>query len=298
MKSITDSVEDETWRRAGPKSQSGRLALRALVKQFVGDQDQARSALSGRRDPRHRSCTTNLIGLGVYMSRLIPDGFLTIRQAAELLAVAMYSGVPDRPIIKQLREKSGFDVADGQAIEDAKSEIWVAVDRTLQTFAVGAKHQTPLKLSAAMSKEIPGFRSSTGGNFGLLRHSNRNHHQFAEWFGRDLTKVSVVFREAEIRQLARTLLRTRRRKAMSAGTTKVGRPSHKIEVKRIIRGVIHARKWNPTQSIKKLTQKVNSKGTWLHPLSDDTVARRLDELYSETGARRFQRVRRNIARRA
>jgi hypothetical protein len=220
------------------------------------------------------------------MSRLIPDGFLTIRQAAELLAVAMYSGVPDRPIIKQLREKSGFDVADGQAIEDAKSEIWVAVDRTLQTFAVGAKHQTPLKLSAAMSKEIPGFRSSTGGNFGLLRHSNRNHHQFAEWFGRDLTKVS------------RTLLRTRRRKAMSAGTTKVGRPSHKIEVKRIIRGVIHARKWNPTQSIKKLTQKVNSKGTWLHPLSDDTVARRLDELYSETGARRFQRVRRNIARRA
>jgi hypothetical protein len=233
------------------------------------------------------------------MSRLIPDGFLTIRQAAEQLAVAMYSGVPDRPIVKQLREKSGFDVADGQAIEDANSKIWAAVDRrTLQTFAVGAKHQTPLKLSAAMSKEIPGLRSSRGGNFGLLRHSNRNHHQFAEWFGRDLTKVSVVFREAEITQLARTLLRTRRRKAMSAGTTKVGRPSHKIEVKRIIREVIGARKWNPTQSMKKLTQRVNSKGTWLHPLSDDTVARGLDELYSETGDRQFQRVRRNIARRA
>jgi hypothetical protein len=41
------------------------------------------------------------------MRRLLPEGFLTIRQAAERLAAAMYGGVPDRPEVASLRRLGG-----------------------------------------------------------------------------------------------------------------------------------------------------------------------------------------------
>jgi len=62
------------------------------------------------------------------MSHLIPGGFLTMRQAADQLAIAMYSGEPDRPVATQQREL-GNDVADGAAVVDAIGRIWAAVDR-------------------------------------------------------------------------------------------------------------------------------------------------------------------------
>ena len=61
------------------------------------------------------------------MSRLVPDGFLTIRQATDKLAVAMYSGIPDRSIVEGFKEL-GIDVADGAANDEAFDEIWAAVD--------------------------------------------------------------------------------------------------------------------------------------------------------------------------
>ena len=51
-----------------------------------------------------------------------------MRQAADQLAIAMYSGEPDRPVATQQREL-GNDVADGAAVVDAIGRIWAAVDR-------------------------------------------------------------------------------------------------------------------------------------------------------------------------
>src|SRR5882757_9451772 len=146
------------------------------------------------------------------MSRLIPDGFLTIRQAAERLVVALYSGVPDRSVVKKVREL-GLDVADGAALDHAVSEIWAAVDRRkLNLFLVGARRDAPLKFSAEMSKGIPLLRSPRGADFNFLRPANPLYPQFVEWFGSDLSTVTVVFREQEIEELARVLLRARRRR--------------------------------------------------------------------------------------
>src|SRR5450830_1451480 len=104
-------------------------------------------------------CTIKQSAAGcLIMGRLIPDDFLTIRQTADEFAVAMYSGLTDRPSIKQHR-RSGFDVADGAAVEEAISKIWAAVDRgTLQAFVVGPSCWNPLKLSARMSQAIPLLR--------------------------------------------------------------------------------------------------------------------------------------------
>src|SRR6476619_4298288 len=103
------------------------------------------------------------------MNRLIPDKFLTIRQAAAKLAVAMYAGKPDRAVVTRARA-SGFDVADGTAIDDATSELWSASDReTIQAFVVGPRIANPLKLPFGMSEGIPALRSPRGGDFSFLR---------------------------------------------------------------------------------------------------------------------------------
>jgi hypothetical protein len=230
------------------------------------------------------------------MSRLIPDGFLTIRQAAERLVVAMYSGVPDRAVVQNLRE-SGLDVADGPPLDDAISEVWAAVDKgKIDLFLVGARGDAPLKFSAEMSKGIPLLRSPRGADFSYLRPANPYQHQFVEWFGRDLSTVTPVFREEEIKRLARGLLRARRRRTKAAGQKKAGRPSRAAETKEIVRRVIDQRRWSPTQSMKALTQEVNRQPNLLSPLSEDSILRALDQLHAESGDRRFERVRRERRR--
>jgi hypothetical protein len=230
------------------------------------------------------------------MGLLLPEGFLTIRQAAESLAAAMFGGVPDRTAITSLREIGG-DVADGTALDAAVAALWAAVDRgSVQTFAIGPTGKGPLKLAAELSKAIPVLRSPRGGSLSFLRRRNPNFEVFAKWFGPDLSNVSIVFRETEITRLARNRLRLRRRKEANVGRGRSGRPSRQVEIKETIRQVIERKMWSPTQSIKNLAQYVNRLGKWPTPVSKDTVRRALDNLYEETKDRRFQRLRKQVGR--
>lgn len=226
------------------------------------------------------------------MTNLIPEGFLTVRNAAERIASALYSGQPDRPIVTQFRDQ-GLDVADGEAIENAISKIWSAVDRNkVHALVFNAARPEPISLPSSLSKGIPLLRSPRGGNLTFLRHRNPSFGEFANRFGSDLGTVSVVFRETEINRLARTLFRARRRKISAAGPKKRGRPSRKSDVKPIIQEIVDKHKWLPTQSLKALTREVNRRGKWPDDVSDETVDRVLGEIHGETGDRRFERVRR------
>jgi hypothetical protein len=234
---------------------------------------------------------------GSEMSRIIPDGLLTGTEAAERLAVALYSGVADREIVKRHRDE-GYEVADGKAIEDAFSELWTAVDAgKVQPLAIGPTGKGPLKLSASMTMEIPLLRAPRVGSFNFLRPNNWNFRQFREWFGSPgLSKVTLVFREIEIKRLARTLLRTRRRREASPpGARPRGRPRLQQEVQTVIAEIIQQGKWQPSQSLKTLTAHVNRKGSWPKAVSEDTVGRALDGLFVETRDRRFDRLRREYA---
>ncbi len=209
----------------------------------------------------------------------------------------MYSGVPDRAIVQEAREL-GLNVADGVALVHAVSEIWAAVDKSvLNLFLIGAGRKAPLKCSPQMSKGIPLFRSPRGADLSFLRPANPYYQQLVPWFGRDLSKVAAVFREEEIAKLARALLRRRRRRTKSGGvkqvgTKQVGRPSVMAKAKEIIRHMIDERRWSPTQSMKALTREVNRRSNSPKPVSEDSVVRALDQLYAESGDRRFERVRR------
>jgi len=224
------------------------------------------------------------------MRHLLPQGFLIIAQAAERLSTATSGGAPDTAIITQLR-KVGCDVADGTARDDALEALWAAVDRgKVQVFAIGPTGKGPLMISTELSRGVPLLRSPRGGTLGFLRPSSPNFKAFAEWFGPNLSNVSIVFREIEIMRLARDRLRARRRKQSTAGKRRSGRPSQQDGVKKVILQVVDRKTWSSTQSIKGLTRQVNRLGEWMDPVSDETVRRALESLYEETKDRRFERL--------
>jgi hypothetical protein len=52
-----------------------------------------------------------------------------------------------------------------------------------------------------------------------------------QWFGRDLTQVTVVFRETDVAKLARTLLRARRRKVAACREKVEAGPLNRLKSK-------------------------------------------------------------------
>ena len=57
------------------------------------------------------------------MITVLPNGYLTILEAAEVLSQTLCAGVPDLPIVSELR-KMGLDVGDRQATDRAIAELW------------------------------------------------------------------------------------------------------------------------------------------------------------------------------
>lgn len=229
------------------------------------------------------------------MSRIVPDGFVTISQAIDELVTAVYSGIPDRPIVRELKEK-GSDVMDGEAHRCVNETLWDAVDRgSIEAFVVGPRCPTPFRLSAKMTEGIPMLRSARGRDFAFLRPSRGYlYNQLTSWFGSDLSQVLVVFRQRDINRLARTRLRARRRKASTAKNQNVGRPSRQIRIKPLIRQVADKGRWSSKQSQKALTVHVNRLLCDSERVSQATVTRALDDLYAETRDRRFERLPRRM----
>jgi hypothetical protein len=226
------------------------------------------------------------------MTAILPNGYLTILQAAEVLSQAMYAGVPDLPAVSQLR-KEGLDVNDGRAIDRAIAELWKAVDGgMLRALAIGGRPRRILRLDPKLTKSIPTLRSPRGRGFTFVRQSNPAYHQLASWFGPLLHTATLAFRETEVQKLARRLMRGRRiAQKIDGQKNPRGRPSRMAIVQPVIRDLIAQRKWNPTMGVKALTREVNRAGKWPQRVSQDTVTRALDLLHEQTKDRRFERVR-------
>jgi hypothetical protein len=226
------------------------------------------------------------------MNAVLPIGYVTLLEAAEMLLPAMYAGVPDLPIVTSLRQE-GIDVKDGSAMDRAIVELWKAVDKeTLRSVAIGGRPPRVLKLDPKFTKAVPTLRSPRGRGFTLLRQSNPAYHELAAWFGPLLHRATLAFRVTEVQKLARRLMRARRTAQKTDSQKKTrGRPSRIVTVQPWIHDLVVRRKWNPTMGMKALTRDVNRAGKWPQPVSQDTVTRALDLLYEQTHDRRFARVR-------
>jgi len=224
---------------------------------------------------------------------VLPAGYVTLLPAADILQRSMFAGVPDQAAVIRFREM-GMNVRDGAARDRAIEEIWKAVDLgTVRPMIIGGRPRRIVRLSPAMTEQIPTLRSPRGGGFTQLRPRNSAFHQLAAWFGPDLSNITLAFRETEIQKLARRLMRTRRRTLRSDGKKKQkGRRSRQPAVRPVIQKIIESAKWNPTMGVKALTWLVNRMGKWPQAMSEDTVARALDQLHEETQDRRYERIRR------
>jgi hypothetical protein len=92
----------------------------------------------------------------------LPNGYVTILQAAEMLLPAMYAGIPNLPIVTSLREH-GIDARDGQAMDRPIAELWEAVDTgTLRPMAVGGRPRRVVRLDGDVTKQGPTLRNPRG----------------------------------------------------------------------------------------------------------------------------------------
>jgi hypothetical protein len=177
------------------------------------------------------------------VSTLLPDGLVTLREAAAMIAQSKYAGLPDPEIVAKLRELR-IDVADGTVIDDATNELWKAVDAgRLRPLAVGGRPRKVVSLRTINTREIVALRSPRGRGFTFLRPRHPLYKQFTAWFGLDLADVRLAFREREVGKLARTLFR-RRRKAVDAKPRR-GRPSRLTVVGMAIKSPIRRNRGSP-----------------------------------------------------
>jgi hypothetical protein len=236
-------------------------------------------------------CADRQDGGEVAVSDVVPIGYVTILQAADMLEAAMFAGSPDAPAVTQLRE-TGVDVGEGAARNRTLDEIWKAVDEgTLQPCATGGKSRKIMKLSAAITKQIPILRSPAGRGFTHLRASNPAFDQVARWFGRQVSKITLLFAEHEVRRLAARLRRRRRKSPQSKGLQR-GRSSMQAAIEPVIRGIVDRGEWTGASSIKTLSNLVNRQAELPKAVSEDTVGRVVARIYKETNDRRCERHRR------
>jgi hypothetical protein len=227
------------------------------------------------------------------MTTVLPIGYVTILEAAEMLQAAMHAGILDLPTVTKLRGQ-GLEVNDGPATDRAITELWKAVDKgTIRPMAIGGRPRRIVRLDAQFTRSVPALRSPRGRGFTLLRQSNAAYHDLASWFGPSFHTATVAFRATEVQKLARRLMRARRSAHRTNGqNNRRGRSSLVAIVQPVIRDLIARQRWTPVMTMKALTREVNRTGKWAKPVSHDTVARALDLLHEETSDRTFERIRR------
>jgi hypothetical protein len=122
------------------------------------------------------------------MTAVLPIGYVTILEAAEMLQPAMYAGVPDLPIVAKLHQE-GIEVKDGSAIDRAVAELWKAVDKgTLRSMAIGGRPRRLVRLDAQFTRGVPALRASRGRGFPLLRQANPAYHEQPHGLDRYFTR--------------------------------------------------------------------------------------------------------------
>ena len=226
------------------------------------------------------------------MTSVLPIGYVTLLEAAEMLQPAMHAGIPDASRVTELRQR-GLGVSDGPARDRAIVELWKAVDKnTLRAMAIGGFPRRIVRLDAHFTRSVPLLRSPRGRGLTFLRPSNPAFHELQKAFGGPFHSATLIFRATDVQKLARRLMRGRRSARRADGHKKGrGRPSLIPAVQSVIRDVINRRKWDATMSIKALTREVNRAGNWQRWVSEDTVIRAHDDLHEQSGERQFQRVR-------
>ena len=191
------------------------------------------------------------------MTKLLPAGLVSLKQAIRSLEEALFSGLPDEPRVIERRKQLNMKVTAREDPRKAGVRLWEAIDRgELCLVAIGGRPRKAVSIDPDITNAIPQLRNPEVARLSYLRPSNRHHQDFVAWFGQHLEEVTFAVRELELRRVVSKTMRARR-KTRSAAPSRRGRPSLEILVRPVIQKLIDAGKWGATQSVKKLTSLVN-----------------------------------------
>jgi hypothetical protein len=231
------------------------------------------------------------------MTELLSYGLNSLHEAAAIIEDALFAGKAESQIVQQLRI-DGLDVREREARTQSVKELWKAVDQhRIDALVVCGTRAQPLHLRPAQTKAVPFLRNPSVGSFAYLRPSHSLFRELMDWAGHDMSRLRIVFKTEQVLRLAKRLVRMRRSKTVRTPTRR-GRPRRSLHLDQVLRELIKAEAWSPTQSMKRLTHLANRKLPAAERVSDSTVARALDQLHSETQDRRFARFRRSPSKRA
>jgi hypothetical protein len=233
------------------------------------------------------------------MMRLLPEGYISRHEAVAILERALFAGEMESSTVRSLRA-NGLSVREREARTKAVEALWKGVDEGhVHAFVVSGGLGAIMTLMPDQTKQVPMLQHPDGGTFDYLRRHNRLHDDLVDALrkssgnGRvsaaDLSRLSLAFRPDEVEQYARRVLRTRRRRQRSDGRLR-GRPNKLDRVEAVILDIKQKKGWNPTESIKRMTQLINRKLSPEEHVGETTVARALDRLYVKSGNREFQRT--------
>jgi hypothetical protein len=89
------------------------------------------------------------------MTTVLPIGYVTLLEAADILQKSMHVGIPDLPIVAKLREQ-GLEVNDGPARDRGIAELWRAVDNgTLRLVAIGGRPRRIVRPDPQFTRRVP-----------------------------------------------------------------------------------------------------------------------------------------------
>lgn len=205
----------------------------------------------------------------------VPHGYEKIRDTVRRLYVAL--GGENQALL-------GPTIVDERRYTRAVETIWAAVDRGQLTLFIfdGAG---PAALSADVSRAVPFLRRPRVLSLVFLRAAHPLHTYFVENFGIGFPRLALGFNSSDVDKLARQTLRANQSDASAhSGRPRIG------GVHEAVQRVIENGKWKSSDTLEKLTEFVNKEMP--APVTPDTVARRLEGIFHETGNPLFRRTRR------
>jgi hypothetical protein len=227
------------------------------------------------------------------VSGIMLEGYVSLREAIWTIAETKCAGRPFAEAVAQARSQGWSIFYDEYEQKAAAEAFWRAVDNGhLSVRAVHPASGRMRIVEAERTGSVPFLRHHRGGDLTMLRAANPVYLDFVRWFGCPPYELELLVDMNELHQCcARIRINRKRRAREGAGRTSPGRPSHIPEIKAVLQQLAEeGREIAGTIQLKAFSNLVNEK---LKPLtvSDRSVGRALDELYKETGERRFLRLR-------
>jgi len=225
------------------------------------------------------------------MARVIPDGYVTLREGIEAVAAVLQIGQPPSPEAERARAMGYPQKFDKAPLQDATHVLWRQIDAaSLTVWAEHASSSVPVRIDPGLLTFF-GVRRYRLSDLSYLRP----HHQLAKMlfqrFGPSWRTAQLLLNKADVERIVRSQERIRKREQRHPGSGKpIGRPSKIVIAMPVIREVVERNGWNGAEPLKKLT-KILWSAPYKLTVSSRTVARALDQLAEDTGDHRFLRLR-------